>query len=119
MNGPEKRLGMTWQIKRQMLGLEEKKQRRLFNKDDKCHLFYFLFLLWSNFYSSLFLLKLRGMEGNTGIAERQYGTYTAVRVKVLPIANSFLHQFSRQYYGSIMIIYKTGRKQKSAFSRIS
>jgi hypothetical protein len=79
----------TWQIKRQMLGLEKKKQRRLFNKDDLYHLFYLLYILWSNFYSSLFLLKLRGKEGKTGIAERQYGSYKAVRVKVLPIANSF------------------------------
>jgi hypothetical protein len=80
---------MTWKIKRQMLRLEKKKQRRHFNKDENCHLLYLLFILWSNFYSSLFLLKLRGKEGITGIAERQYGTHKVVRMKVLPIANSF------------------------------
>jgi hypothetical protein len=62
---------MTWQIKRQMLGLEKRKTGSQFNKNDKWHLFYFLFILWANFYSSLFLLYLRGKEGITGIAERQ------------------------------------------------
>ncbi len=56
-----------------MLVMEKKKQRRLFKKDDLYHLFYLLYILWSNFYSSLFLLNLRGKEGITGIAERQYG----------------------------------------------
>jgi hypothetical protein len=69
MSGPEKRIGMTWQIKRKIFDLEKRKTGRQFNKNDKWHLFYLLYILWTNFYSSLFLLKLRGKEGITGIAE--------------------------------------------------
>ncbi len=69
MNVPEKRLGTTWQIKIKMLGLEKRNKGRQFNKNDKWHLFYLLYILWTNFYSSLFLLKLRGKEGITGNAE--------------------------------------------------
>jgi hypothetical protein len=89
MNGSRKKAWYDLANKETDVRYGKKKQRPLVNKDDWYHLFYLLYILWSNFYSSVFLLKLRGKEGIKGIAERQYGTYKAVRVKVLPIANSF------------------------------
>jgi hypothetical protein len=45
---------MTWQIKRQMLGLEKRKTGSQLNKDDKCHATY---STWYLFYGPIFTVR--------------------------------------------------------------